>query len=540
MLTFDGLLTAGRVEGQNDAATALDAFLNEGIDALRALDGFYNLVLVHDDGRLWALSDPLSARPWYVYRRDGTLALAPTPLAFARWNLPMSLDRLELFHTFRFGHSSYGRTLVREVELLRPGLEISVDKAGDLTVQETFEARYRDDRSLSLGDSAEWVRALMADLVRGTRSHPRLRDLPVWLPLTAGLDSRHLLAELLAQDALPEALQHILFLRKDYEPVVQMAEGLGLPLRCTPVADLDWPTLLRRWAVRSAGLVSVHQSYLLHLAEDAPPGGALGFDGYLMDWLLAVNPWQSLPEGVDAGTHVWGRHYTRGGMLRALFPDASALADESLALFRTRARRFDGPEWAKATLLDLHHRGLHYTGPLDPMMADDKVHVSPGAHRRALEFFLTVPRDVGGDRRARLEAMRRFFPDLATYPDSSGVPYTSYDRLQKFRGNRRQYIAPIVKAVLSGFRLDPAPETAHSRLRQIEVLREVHRRVVERSALVADGHVRGAAVRASWLGLRAGGYQAWTLMALLSADTAYRLLIRGDDFEAVLDDLLGT
>ena len=78
-----------------------------------------------------------------------------------------------------------------------------------------------------------------------------------------------------------------------------IADGLGLPLLVTSTHELDWPGLVERWAECSAGLVNVHQAYLLEMASRVPPEGALGFNGYLMDWLMAINPWQALQPGAD-------------------------------------------------------------------------------------------------------------------------------------------------------------------------------------------------------------------------------------------------
>jgi hypothetical protein len=158
-----------------------------------------------------------------------------------------------------------------------------------------------------------------------------------------------------------------------------------------------------------------------------PPGGALGFSGYLMDWLVAINPWVDLPEGREAVEHVQNQFYTHSGMLSLLLPGASELAERSETRLRSFAEPFNGPEWYRAIVLATHHRGLHHIGPLDAKFADDAFVFPPGAHRDSLDYFRTVPRAVGGNRRARLEAMRRYFPELAAYPDDKGRPYSEYD-----------------------------------------------------------------------------------------------------------------
>jgi hypothetical protein len=534
-LLFDGILTHERVPDQTDAEAMLNTFLDGGFDALHALEGFYNVLLLQAErGEAHLFSDPLCTRSWYLYQQGNTVAAAPTPLAFAAWELPMSLDRGGLFDTLRFMHGSLDRTLVQEVERLLPGTRYTWKGDAPLQKQPYVSFEHCPDLSITLEESAERLKTFFAEVMRGTLTHPRLESLPVHLPLTAGLDSRHILGELLDQDRPPEALRHVRFRPYDYEPARQIAEGLDLPMLAPPVARLDWPRLVERWMRRSAGLVNVHQAYLLEMTGRVPSNGAIGFNGYLMDWLMAVSPLKALPPGTTPAQHVWDRHKMGRGMLALLLPDASSLAEDSLNRLRAFAQRFEGPRWYRAVLLIVHQRGLHYTGPMDPMFADDAFYFSPGAHVRSLRYFQTVPRAVGGDRRARLEAMRRYFPELAAYPNADGHPYDAYDVLMKSSSSWwSQYGRPWLEALRSGFRDDPAPGTEHAWLRQIPALRSMHRVVARDSALARDGHLRGRGARASWGLLRAGGYQAWTLMSLLTAETAYRLLVRQEPLRDV-------
>ena len=83
----------------------------------------------------------------------------------------MSLDRLELFHSFRFGHSSFGRTLVQEVERLRPGIRY-VWKDGELSEERYLSFAYREDRCITFDESVERVKGFFADVMHGTLTHP--------------------------------------------------------------------------------------------------------------------------------------------------------------------------------------------------------------------------------------------------------------------------------------------------------------------------------------------------------------------------------
>lgn len=532
---FDGLLTADRAESQSDAETALAAYRERGIDGLTALEGFYNLCLVDEEaGTTYLVSDPLCSRPLYLYRGDRRAAAASTPLAFAEWDLPMHLSRTGLYGIFRFVHSSGRQTLVEEVERLQPGLLYEIGRDGTVTTERVHSLDYDVNPDMTLDEATEWLKSSFGSVLDGALSHPRLRDRPIHLPLTAGLDSRHILGELIDQGHPPDQIRHVYIEESDYEPVRQIAEGLGLPFRCVSIRDLDVPTLARRWMERSGGLVNVHQSYLLHLAQHEAAESVVGFNGYLMDWFLGIAP-RDHPAPDNAVGPLWNRTYTRPNMLRALFRDEADLQKPVRDRLEAIVRSVEGPAWYRMMMGDFHQRGLHYTGVIDPMLADDALYVSPGAHRWSLEFVRTAPKDVAGERRARLEAMRRHFPELAAYPGPRGVPYAEQSEIKKLKSSRWEQVLPILKAIATGFQTDPAPESEHEWIRRIDGFHAMHRRAAFDSALVRDGHLRGAAVKGVWYLLRAGSFQGWTLMSLLTAETAYRLLVKQQSLDDVTD-----
>lgn len=532
---FDGLLTADREGGQTDAQTALNAYQERGVEGLTALEGFYNLFLVDEtQDTSYLLSDPLCSRPLYLYRRNGRVAAAPTPLVFADWGLPMELSRTGLYGVFRFLHSSGRQTLVDEVERLQPGFLYEVEADGGVTTKRVHSFDYDVAPDMTLDEATEWLKSSFGSVIEGILDHPRLRDRSIHLPLTAGLDSRHILGELLDQGRPPEQIRHVYIKESEYEPVRQIANGLDLRLHSVPLEELDVPALTRRWMERSGGLVNVHQSYLLHLAQHDATDAVLGFNGYLMDWFLGIAP-RDHPAPDNAVGPLWNRTYTRPNMLRALFADEADLQAPVKARLENIVQSVDGPAWYRMMMGDFHQRGLHYTGVIDPMLSDDALYVSPGAHRWSLEFVRTAPKEVAGERRARLEAMRRYFPELAAYPGPNGVPYAEQSMLKKLKSSPFEKVLPILKAVATGFQADPAPESEHEWLRRIDAFHAMHRRVVFDSALVRDGHLRARGTKGAWYLLRAGGFQAWTLMSLLTAETAYRLLVKQQSIDDVTD-----
>jgi asparagine synthase (glutamine-hydrolysing) len=67
---------------RSDNEVALQLFLAEGLQGLRALKGMFALVVAHEDGRFVAIRDPLGIKPLYWAQRDGTTLFASELKAF--------------------------------------------------------------------------------------------------------------------------------------------------------------------------------------------------------------------------------------------------------------------------------------------------------------------------------------------------------------------------------------------------------------------------------------------------------------------------
>jgi len=531
----DGILLDAHEGGPAEARRMLEEYRRGGIERMTALEGFYNVVVVDRRERtVWLVSDVASSRPWYVYRSGPVIAAAPTPLAFADLGLPMTLERQALYETVRMLHTAGERTVIREIGRIHPGEALRVDAEAEVRPVRHFTWAYRPANERTLDESADEIKDLVAECVRGATRHPLLADRPVEISLTGGMDSRHILGELIEQGCTPERIRHVDIKDADVVPVRAICEGLGIPSDIRPIADIGHEALFRRWAGRSAGLLNLHQYYLLHMMEDLPPGGVIGFDGYLMDWFLGLYP-KFVPERFPRPEdYVWSRMMSSRATLRLLFPDWRAMQERGVEEARIEARRYDGPDWFKMMMLDFHRRGLHYTGTPYTMMADDAIYLAPGATRRAIEFYLGSPMETAGEKRARLASLKRHFPRLAAFPSPTGRPYTEYTSLRKSPRSRHTYVGPWLRALASGFREDPAPRTEHEWIRRIPALRRLHRRIVTGSALAEDGHLRRRWLLASWHAHRMGAYEAWTLLGVAGTEVAYRLLVRGESLDSIV------
>jgi hypothetical protein len=329
LLLMEGVLVPLVDDGRSDAAAALAAFTARGVEGLHEIEGFFNILLLRKDGsELHFLGDVMATRPWYSYRDGPTLALAPTPLFFAELGLGMSPDRQGIFELLTFHHPMGARSLVREVQRIRPLHSYHRSEEGELATRPTFALRKTQRMNDAREAAARFrsdISAILGDLLR----HPRLGDRAIHLPLTGGMDSRHILGELLDQGRPPELIRHVRWVESEFRPVERIAEKLGLPLEAPRIPELDLAFLSDLWMRRSAGLLHFHQVYLLFISSKLPPAGVLGFDGYLMDRFYGlVLPRGFDPDG-DPRDMFWRRSAVPPIQRRWFFADADELARES-------------------------------------------------------------------------------------------------------------------------------------------------------------------------------------------------------------------
>ncbi len=384
-LHFEGILTRRAPGASSDAERALSVWLAGGPAWLARLEGYFTVLVVDEaERRAFLMGDAFASRPWYLYRRGRACAAAPTPLFFAEAGLPMRLDRQGLYETVRLLHTAAGAgTLVEEVARIEPGVGYWIEADGWVRRERVRAFVQDEDPSLNLDAAADWLTEIVRDGVRGTLSHPALRDRPVHLALTAGLDSRHVLGELLVQGHPPERLRHVLVTEAEARPVRAMAEGLGLPLDLRSVEALDYDALLARWIERSGGLLHVHQVYLLDLARRLPDAGVVGFDGFLMDLLLGFTQHRAAAaRRREVPEALLGLSYTDPAMLRALVPGSARHAEAARAALRAAVGAIEGSAAFTLTLLQALNRGLTYSGGAYPLLGDEALYVAPASTPR--------------------------------------------------------------------------------------------------------------------------------------------------------------
>lgn len=184
-------------DGETLCRVLLDAFLAHGIDALKHLNGRYDIVIWDRHARvLHLVSDRFGANRHYYLRRPGALHLACEVKALAVFLGRTEIDPAGLASMLSFGYHLGELTLLRDVKCLRHARQIQFRTATDtLGIERYWNYPYGEMGAPA--SAAELAEALHRHLTRALKR--RLHKVEkVLLPISGGLDSRTM-AGLLAQ-----------------------------------------------------------------------------------------------------------------------------------------------------------------------------------------------------------------------------------------------------------------------------------------------------------------------------------------------------
>lgn len=510
---------------------------NQDCKSIQQIEGYYNIIIINNAGSEgYAISDTLCSRTQYLYQYDSKLGIFPSPIILNFTKLSCTINRLSLYEQLKTLHSGYNHTFCNELNRVLPGHIYKFNQTGELNKIVSTPLRQNINSEISFDEGTKWMYSICKDAIESTITHPKLKDLDVELPLTAGLDSRHILGQLLESDKKPSKLRHIRLIKEDYEPVKYMSEKLGIPLNAPDFYDLNFKDLFKLWVERTSGLINIHQFYFLNLTQDIPKKGAISFNGYLMDKFLGLSVRTKAETEEELFKAISNKLYSGKTILSSLFIDYSELKSDLIDYYKSHISDFEGEIWYKAGLHEMSTRGLHYTAIVDSMLADDVYSFSPGATNQSFKFFSTIPREVGGKKKIRLNAMKKYFPHIGGFPDSDGISLIDKkERPKTSKSPFKKHFEPFLRYVFSGFKGDPAPETEHAWLRQSKFIHDIHRKVIYDGHLFKDGILSQKAAKASWSLHKIGGYQAWTLMSILSAEISYQLLVKKIDPNSIYD-----
>lgn len=537
---FEGNIIANKDQDLSDAEFILQFFLDNGCTGIQQIEGYYNIIIINNDGSDgYSISDTLSSRIQYIYQFESKLGIFPFPIMLNYTKLSCSVNRLSLYEQLKTLHSGYNHTFCNELERVLPGHIYRFGKSGKINKISSVPFKQNIDESITFEEGTKWMHSICKDAIESTITHPKLKELDVELPLTAGLDSRHILGQLLNSTKKPSKLRHIRLIDEDYKPVKLMSDELGIPLNAPSFYELNFKKLLKLWIERTSGLINVHQFYFLNLTQDIPKEGVISFNGYLMDKFLGFAPLIKPETDDELFTYIRKKRYSGKSVLGSLFSDSSELENQLMDYYKTHISNFEGEALYKAGIHEMFTRGLHYTAIVDSILSDDVYSFSPGATNQSLQFFSSISREIAGKKRVHLNAMKEYFPEVSHFPDSDGIPLL--DKKERPRTSESpfsKHFMPLMNYFFSGFSDDPAPNTEHAWLRQSKFMHDIHKKVIYDGYLFRDGILSQSAAKISWNLHKIGGYQAWTLMSILSAEVSYQLLVKKIDPNTIYDWLV--
>ena len=536
---FDGLLFRDYISAETDAELILNTFIKSGnIEDVTKLKGFYNIIIIHSTGsRGFMLSDALCSRPQYLYQKKNTIASSPTPVTFTEFGLDVSINKMHSLEVFRFLHNGYDRTLANEISRHLPGKYYEFDGNGTLNAVPYIDFSQAVNNDITSDQATEWMYKICKKPMDAVFSHPVLKNMDVHLPLTSGLDSRHLLGQSMESGKTPDHLWHVILKPEDYKPVKRISEKLKIPLKSPSIYELNFKKLLRRWLERSAGLANVHQFYLLYALEKISGRGGIGFNGQLMDKFLGMAP-VTTPDDTSKSliNQKWAKSYSGKIIMKGLFKDYASLNQSLYRAHSDHLNSISGENWYKMAIYEFFHKSLHYTGITDTMTSDEYFCFSPGASEESLDFIKSVPFSIGGKKQIRLQALKKYFPEVGSFPDEDGIPLVDKDsRPRTSKPPFQKNLIPFLKWTLGGFKGDPAKNTEHEWLRKSQTLKRIHKKVIFNGLIFKEGFLDGRTAKISWYIHQAGGFQAWTLMSLFTIEMSYRVLYKKQTVDDVIN-----
>jgi hypothetical protein len=422
ILFLDQQPTRDRGASEAELAQVARLYRRHGGGFWEHLDG--NFCLVIQDGSLVRIGvDPAGTRSVYWWVCDGVLAFHTHLLDLAPW-FPESLDEDAgaIGNLLACGCYPPGATAYRDLHHLRPGFHLAFE-GGSARVDRHFHPMSdppEDGAPTSV--AAEELGVVLADSIGAAW---RAAERPV-LPLSGGIDSRYILAEVARQAEDLRLIRTITWGedpgRSGSDAVVarRVAAAIGVEnVWCEKThsnLEESWQRALYLSSGEADNAVHYPDDHLLHaaLADDMRAGSIFRGDVYWgADMVLPATR-----RGVLASADIHHlsleddtfRRFLDGDAFRLMVQGQAQLLEEILDGLRTPAPAGCYEElyydFRVTQVLAVFNRVKH---------ADLEVY-NPLMARPVHRWAAQVPYRQRGDRRIYLETMRQRFPELAKLP----------------------------------------------------------------------------------------------------------------------------
>ena len=281
--------------GGEAARIALARYLEEGIDFVRSLKGFFSLAIWDGrEERLHLVSDRRGLRPLYWWKGEDSLLFASEIKGLLAGGAPAVRDPRGLADFLVFGFPLGTRTLLEGVRCLPPGAILTFGPEGRKEEKVWHRLFYSWDRG-NRRKVREW-----ADRLEGAfrAAGPAMVGKKTAVPLSGGMDSRVAAALVHAQGKKAFACTIGSEGSKDLTLGRETARRLGWDHEAVLLQPADLPERARLGVYLADGTFPVLDTHILHVAWALPEDVDVALDG--------VGSFEGLYSCYDVLARDWG------------------------------------------------------------------------------------------------------------------------------------------------------------------------------------------------------------------------------------------
>lgn len=438
---YGSLYEVALPEDEGLCAALLDAYLTRGPDALKHLNGRYNIAIWDRRARvLQFFGDRLGSYRHYGFQNNDALHLSCEVKTLALFQHSVEIDPAGLASMLSFGYHLGPLTLLKQIQCLPNACDLTyVAASHTLTLARYWRFPYGEQPSLT-GTADELAEALHAHLTTALKRQLRGVD-KLLLPLSGGLDSRTM-AELLQQSGFSGEVQTYSFGQtssRDRRYGQAIAKKLGYPHLSLPTpadfmtrhleedawlfdaewsAEMHWPV---RFAYRDPVLGDRTGWHALSgMFGDIVLGSdRFGYRRTAGDTPLDAHTLRSLFYRIN---QEYGTQETVLGLFEA---ESARLAKQRLddILEDTLKSCAHLPPFLALLRAEFEHRQQRHTSMVAQVVERERPMLTPFLDRDVVDFSLRIPYELFHGKKLYKRMIRNHLPKVASVPYAdSGLP----------------------------------------------------------------------------------------------------------------------
>ncbi len=437
------LLQGELLDGSGDAAELLRLERRYGASYTQRLNGHFAALLWDgEERRMSLLTDHLGLYPLYYHvEREVIFAATRMDYLLALPDIRPTLDRRALAAFLALEYPLGESTFVEQIALVPPATCLSW-KGGLMRLETYWRPWALSPSPLQARD--RWLEGLLHYL-REAVARQRLREGEDGVLLSGGLDSRLLLALMVAEGRRPRTYTFGLRGSDDARWAAEVARTLHLPHHLAVLHPSRWPQIVEEAVRLTEGMTGAVHFHLLWGERESglwPSALVLGFLG---DALF----------GSHLSSLLWGR-YGEGEVRRYLFRQANvafrredlerlltprwygALRDAAWEAFRDVVSPPVEDAAQLAVTFDLWQRQRRFIAQGHRLLRPRHRVILPFADRELVTYVLRIPPGLLLNRALMIDALLRLSPKLGHVPyTGTRLPLISSLRSVAMRAERQ-------------------------------------------------------------------------------------------------------